>query len=228
MKGNVLSFGAHPDDIEIGCGGTEVRLIAQGYEVTHVYLTSGEAGSDTIPRDALAKTREAEARQAGEVIGVRAVEFLRYADGLTQFSREMKIQIIDFIRRIKPEIIFIHATTDQFPDHKVVNELILNAIVGAAGPWYQEATGEPWSARMVLGYEVWHPLANYQLAVDISEIVDVKSRALCRYRSQIESTRYDEACVGLARYRGVMSRAGKYAEVFEVIKTGGFPTAAEL
>lgn len=228
MSRKVLSFGAHPDDIEIGCGGTEAKLIAQGYEVTHAYLTSGEAGSDTVPKGEMAETREGEGREAASVLGVKNVEFFRYPDGLTQFSREMKIEIINLIRRIQPEIVFVHASTDTFPDHQTIRDLVLSAITGAAGPWYQEAAGDPWSPKTVLGYEVWHPIPNYQIAVDISGTIEQKMRALSHYRSQIGTIKYDEAFLGLARYRGVMSMAGKYAEVFDIMKIGGFGIVAGL
>lgn len=93
------------------------------------------------------------------------------------------------------------------------------AVAGAAGPWYQEAKGEPHVPATILGYEVWHPLSTHQLAVDISATVERKLEALRCHQSQIEPTHYDEAFLGLARYRGVMSFTGTYAEVFEVLRT---------
>ena len=86
MTKSVTSFGAHPDDIEIGCGGTELKLINVGYEVNHVYVTSGEAGSREIEKEKLALIREREAREAAKSLGVKKVEYLRYPDGLTSFS----------------------------------------------------------------------------------------------------------------------------------------------
>lgn len=218
MKKEILSFGTHPDDIEIGCGATEAKLIEQGYEATHVYVTSGESGSQSIPKEKLRKIRENEANEAAKILGVKEVKFIRAADGLNTYTREMKIELINMIRKIQPDIVFIHATNDAFPDHKIVNGLVLGALCGAAGPWYQETKGEPWSPKMVLGYEVWHPLSDYQMVVNVSDTIDQKMTALACYKSQLETTRYDEAFKGLARYRGVMSCEGKYAEVFEVIK----------
>ncbi|MGE5856424.1 MAG: PIG-L deacetylase family protein, partial [Syntrophaceae bacterium] len=81
----MLSFGTHPDDIEIGCGGTEALLAAKGYEIAHVILTSGEAGSDRTPPWELGPIREKEAIEAAKVLGAGNVEFLRYPDGLTGF-----------------------------------------------------------------------------------------------------------------------------------------------
>jgi LmbE family N-acetylglucosaminyl deacetylase len=217
-KKRVLSFGAHPDDIEIGCGGTEARLARKGYEITHVILTSGEAGSDTIPPWEFGATREKEAVAAAKVIGACGVEFLRYPDGLTGFTREMKVDIIRIIRRWQPHILFIHERNESSLGHRVASELVLEAMQAGAGPWFQEAGGDPWSPECVLGYEVWHPLGHYEIAVDISATLQTKLEALSCHRSQTMSVRYDEAVRGLARWRGVMSLSGGDAEVFEVIK----------
>ena len=220
----ILAFGAHPDDIEFGCGGTVRKLIEKGWSAVHVCVTSGEAGSSTIDRATLAATREQEARRAAEVLGAERVHFLRAADGLTQYSRDHKIAVINLIREVRPEILFVHASSDQFPDHKLIHELVMSAVAGAAGPWYQESIGEPHLARTILGYEVWHPLNTYQLSVDITTTVERKLAALRCHRSQIEATHYDEASLGLARYRGVMSFSSTHAEVFEVLLTSlGLP-----
>ena len=220
----ILAFGAHPDDIEFGCGGTVRKLIEKGWSAVHVCVTSGEAGSSTIDRATLAATREQEALRAAEVLGAERVHFLRAADGLTQYSRDHKIAVINLIREVRPEILFVHASSDQFPDHKLIHELVMSAVAGAAGPWYQESIGEPHLAGTILGYEVWHPLNNYQLSVDITTTVERKLAALRCHRSQIEATHYDEASLGLARYRGVMSFSSTHAEVFEVLRTSlGLP-----
>ena len=220
----ILAFGAHPDDIEFGCGGTVRKLIEKGWSAVHVCVTSGEAGSSTIDRATLAATREQEARRAAEVLGAERVHFLRAADGLTQYSRDHKIAVINLIREVRPDILFVHASSDQFSDHKLIHELVMSAVAGAAGPWYQESIGEPHLARTILGYEVWHPLNTYQLSVDITTTVERKLAALRCHRSQIEATHYDEASLGLARYRGVMSFSSTHAEVFEVLRTSlGLP-----
>ncbi len=163
----VLSFGTHPDDIEIGCGGTEAILAQKGYEITHAILTSGEAGSDRIAPCELSAVREKEAIEAAKVIGACGVEFLKYPDGLTGFTREMKVDIIRIIRRLKPHILFVHERNESSLGHRVASELVLESMQAGSGPWFQEAGGGPWSPEIVLGYEVWHPLGRYELAVDI-------------------------------------------------------------
>jgi LmbE family N-acetylglucosaminyl deacetylase len=214
----VLSFGTHPDDIEIGCGGTEALLAQKGYEITHVILTSGEAGSDRIAPWEMGTIREKEAIEAAKVIGACGVEFMKYPDGLTGFTREMKVNIIRIVRRLKPHILFVHERNESSLGHRVASELVLEAVQAGSGPWFHEAGGEPWSPEIVLGYEVWHPLGRYELAVDISATLETKLKALACHRSQTAGVRYDEAVRGLARWRGVMSLSGGDAEVFEVIR----------
>lgn len=219
MYKKVLSFGAHPDDIEIGCGGTECNLIQKGYEVYHVYVTSGEAGSQTLTKDEQKIIRENEAINAAKILKVKEVEFLRYPDGLTEFTFEMRIKIINIIRKIRPEIIFVHGASDLFPDHKIVHNLVMSAIQGAAGPWFQDSIGEPFSPLKIYGFEVWHPITQYQLAVKIDNSLNTKLESIRAYKSQVGPTKYDEAFKGLARYRGIMSWTGQYAEVFEILKS---------
>lgn len=221
MTKRVLSFGTHPDDIEIGCGGTELRLIEKGCQVTHVCVTSGESGSQTLTREELRATREREAIAAAEVMGVSDVRFLGFEDGLTEYTRSMKLEVVDVIRSIRPWIIFTHSPQDNFPQHQVVSKLIHNAIIHASGPWYQETREKPWDTPVVLGYEVWFPMNKWQTAVDITDTIEQKLKALACHESQIEDVKYDEAFGGLARYRGEMTFASQYAEAFEIIKMDG-------
>lgn len=215
----VLSFGAHPDDIEIGCGGTEKKLINEGYEVYHVYITSGDAGSLKLSKAELSKVREKEAINAGKVLGIKEVRFLGYPDGIVSFDEKMRAKVINLIREIQPEIIFVHGASDNFIDHKVVHNLVVASIKGAAGPWFQETQGQPWTPRVVYGYEVWDPINAPQAYLDITDSIDAKVEALEKHVSQVTDTQYHEAFKGLARYRGVMSHGGKYAEAFEIIQS---------
>lgn len=215
----VLSFGAHPDDIEIGCGGTEILLCEKGYKVIHVIITSGEEGGVGVSKEELAYQREREALAAALIIGVEKLEFLRYPDSLTGYDKAMKMQLIKLIRHYAPDIIFTHATSDNFPDHKIVNHLVLSAITGAAGPWFLDIKLKPHLVPEVLGYEVWHPIQHFQTVVCIEKVIDKKLQALACHKSQIKSIDYLSATKGLAAYRGVMSMKSSYAEVFEVIKT---------
>ena len=215
----ILSIGAHPDDIEIGCGGVEILLKQKGYRIIHVIVTSGEEGSLSIPKEELMRQRESEAQAAASVIGADEVIFLRYPDGLTSYDKAMKIRLISIIRAHKPDIIFTHAESDAFTDHRIVHELSMSAITAAGGPWFPDAKGEPHAASYVYGYEVWHPIQKFQLVVDIAAVIDTKLQALACHQSQTKDVDYVSAVKGLAAYRGVMAMKSAYAEVFEVMRT---------
>jgi LmbE family N-acetylglucosaminyl deacetylase len=213
----VLSIGAHPDDIEIGCGGTEILLKNQGYLIIHLVVTSGEQGSLNIPSDQLILKREKEALESGKLLGVSEVIFLRLPDGLTTFSLEAKIEMIQIIRRITPDIIFTHSKFDTFPDHQIIRSLTESAVTAAAGPWYPRAGMKPHRVKRIYGYEVWHPISSYQTSFDITTTMESKKAALRCHYSQTSEVDYLAAIEGLARYRGATSMKGKYAEVFEIV-----------
>lgn len=215
----ILSIGAHPDDIEIGCGGTEILLSGKGHKIIHVIVTSGEEGNIDIPKQKLSGIREQEAKDSAHLLGAKEILFLRYPDSLTAYDKPMKMRMINIIRKFRPDILFTHAASDEFPDHKIVHELAMSAITAAAGPWFAEAEGKPHVVSNVFGYEVWHPIQRFQTAVSIDSVIEKKLLALSCHRSQIEKIDYLSATKGLAAYRGLLSVQSKYAEVFEVIRT---------
>lgn len=219
MSSRVLCFGAHPDDIEFGCGATIAKLVQAGANVTFVVMTSGEAGDAKIPPEELGKIREQEAVHAAKVLGVSDVRFMHLRDGLTETTFDQKIAVINLIRELKPDTVFTHASSDVFSDHNHIHKLVIASISAAAGPWFQQAKGEPHAVKHIYGFEVWHPLNTYQMAVDVSATMALKLAALAEHKSQTAGISYDRAAGGLASYRGTMTFLGAYAEVFEVIKT---------
>jgi LmbE family N-acetylglucosaminyl deacetylase len=166
----------------------------------------------------VAKIREEEAYRAALILGASQVLFLREADGLTFFSKKTKIRLISILRELRPEIVFTHAKSDHFPDHQIVHQLTLSAIVAASGPWYSDAPQTPHRVSKIYGYEVWNPIPQYQLAVDITATLSRKLEALRAHTSQIGNVDYLGAATGLAKYRGVSSMSGDYAEVFEILQ----------
>lgn len=221
MKKTILAIGAHPDDIEIGCGGTLSILKDKGHDLVHLIITSGEEGDLHSTKKQLAGKREAEAIQSGKLLKTSQVIFFREPDGLTTFSKELKTRLISIFREIKPDIVFTHARSDNFPDHQVVHQLTRAAILGANGPWYPDAGGNPHQVKDIYGYEVWNPISDFQLAFDITPAMDRKIELIRCHVSQINDVDYIAAIKGLAKYRAVMSMTGEYAEVFEVLKVVG-------
>lgn len=220
MKPRILAIGAHPDDIEIGCGGT-IRLLAdKGHEIKFVIVTSGEEGSLDADKEKLRRIRKAEAKQSANILGASEVLFLDEPDGLTHTTKESKLKLIRFIRDFKPNMAFIHSSHDCFPDHQVVSQLSLAAIQGASGPWYGEAGMSPHNIRDVFGFEVWNPIQSPQMTINIESSMDRKLKALGCHSSQTENVNYIGAVCGLNEYRGGIFMKGKYAESFEAIRIG--------
>lgn len=220
MKKHILAIGAHPDDIEIGCGGTLAKLYEKGFQLTFVIVTSGEEGARNLPKDEIKTIREHEARTSARYLGADQVVFLHEPDGLSVVSKKSKTRLISLIREIKPDSIFTHARSDRFPDHKLVHALTMDAALGAQGPWYPDATGDPFRVSNIFGYEVWNPINEIATAYDISDSIQKKLSALEFHKSQLHEINYLSAVRGLAAYRGAMTQTGTFAEAFEVLKLG--------
>jgi len=161
--------------------------------------------------------REEEARQAAATLGVTDLLFLRNPDGFLEYNQENLNQVVTIIRSKQPVRIYIPHSLDAVPDHQITHRLVIEGCRRAAGPWFREC-GEPWSVNYILGYEVWTPLANVAHSEDISGFMVLKIEALQMHKSQLENIRYDEAILGLNRYRGIMTEKGDYCECFQLIK----------
>ncbi|RMG87522.1 MAG: PIG-L family deacetylase, partial [Candidatus Dadabacteria bacterium] len=129
---DLLVVAAHPDDAEIGAGGTVARWAAEGRRVGYLLVTSGEKGTDdpaADPRE-LARTREAEQRAAARVLGVAEVVFLRYPDQGVEDTPELRREIVRWLRAFRPEVVL---TSDPYRrylwhrDHRMVGQVVLDA-----------------------------------------------------------------------------------------------------
>lgn len=219
MIRRVIAIGAHPDDIEIGCGGT-IRLFAdRGYDVKFVVVTSGEEGA-IASEERLTERREIEAKASAKILGASDVFFMREPDGLTSFSKQTRMNLIKIIRDFRPDIALIHSQSDQFSDHKLVHELSVSAIQLASGPWYPDAGSFPHAVTDVFGFEVWNPIPAPQLSVDITDAMDQKLEALSCHKTQTSNLDYLGFVRGLNAYRAASTMTGMSAESFEVIKIG--------
>ena len=218
MMKRILVFAAHPDDDIIGCGGSLAKHVKQGNRVSVCYMTSGDAGSLDYTKKELAKLREYETRCAAEVIGFQDLIYLRNRDGYLEFNEGNLKQLVELIRKKKPNLIYVHHQKDGHQDHRTTYHLVSESVGRAGGPWFQECKGKPWVVDTVLAYEVSTPLSEFNYVEDISEFIEKKTAALRKHESQIKNIRYDEAAEGLARYRGAMTGKGTYCEAFKIIE----------
>lgn len=214
----ILVLSPHPDDDVLGCGGSIAKYTVAGHEVSVVYLTSGGSGDPKIPEKKLMRIREKEAKASASILGVKNTFFLHLPDGYLEFNKEFLLRLIKTAREVQPDIVYIPQAEERHRDHRVANELCLEAAKRAGWGAFQEA-GTPWNVKTILEYEVWNPMNDWNYVEDITNHMKKKLEALQAHKSQLKNLEYDKAIEGLNRYRGIVTGKGKYVEVFRILKT---------
>jgi len=177
MALDLLVFGPHPDDIEIGLGGTVARHTAAGHSVGLCDLTEGELSSNGTREE-----RRAEAIEASRVLGAQWRENLRWPDGGIAETPDMIRSAVDLIRRHQPRTIAIPYWDDRHPDH-VAASRVLRAAAFKSGLRRYETAAEPWRPDWVCYYFI-NDGATPSFVVDVSAHYDRKRAALDCFRSQ--------------------------------------------
>ena len=182
MKVDVLAIGAHPDDVELGCGGTIAKLISEGKKVAIIDLTQGELGTRGTN-----ETRAIEAKNAGDILGISARENLKMKDGFLINSEEYQLRIIKAIRTYQPEIVFCNAVDDRHPDHAKAAKLASDAcFLSGLIKIETEESGkkqEKWRPKQVFHYIQWKNLEP-DFVIDISGFLDKKIESCLAYKTQ--------------------------------------------
>lgn len=173
----LLVFGPHPDDLEIGAGGTVVKHAALGLRVGLVDLTQGEMGSNGTVEERLA-----EAEEARQVLGAAWRTNLGFPDRAIGSNPDHSLAITELVRRAKPKAIAIPYWSDRHPDHVAASRLLSDAIFNA-GLRRFPAEGEPWKTEMTSYYFI-NESAQPSFVVDVSEHYETKRRALACHKSQ--------------------------------------------
>jgi bacillithiol biosynthesis deacetylase BshB1 len=176
---DVLVFGPHPDDIEIGVGGAVARHAALGLRVGLCDLTAGEMGTNGTP-----ERRLAEAQAASEVLGAAWRENLRWPDRAIGKAPSQLAEAVWFIRRHRPRTIVIPYWSDRHPDHVAASELLTEAAF-TAGLQRYGTNGEAWKADWVCYYFI-NDAAPPSFVIDVSDHYDRKCAALDCHTSQFE------------------------------------------
>jgi LmbE family N-acetylglucosaminyl deacetylase len=204
----ILVLSPHPDDEAIGLGGAIRHHVVTGDKVRVVFLTSGENGGHGVPPDVTLPIREAEAQQAAEILGSDSIEFWRQPDGNLKADAPLVRRLRDAIEAFEPNRIYVPHQDEMHPDHREAAHLVHRALTEL------QANG---AIPSVLMYEVWTPLQHMDEVLDISTHIETKLAAIRAYVSQCRVMRFDEAALGLNRYRGEMHSwpGGDYAEIFQ-------------
>ncbi|MFQ3296682.1 MAG: bacillithiol biosynthesis deacetylase BshB1 [Polaribacter sp.] len=190
MKLDILAFGAHPDDIELGCGATIAKEVSLGKKVGIVDLTRGELGTRGS-----AELRMIEANNAAKIMGVSIRENLGFADGFFLNDKEHQLEIIKMIRKYKPEIVLCNAIDDRHIDHGKGSKLVSDACFLSGLMKIKTAIEgrqqEKWRPKVVYHYMQWKNIES-DFVVDVTGFIDVKTAAVLAYSSQFYDPKSSE------------------------------------
>lgn len=200
-KVNILAIGAHPDDIEFGCGGALAKYAGKGHRLFLLVLTGGGQGAP-------AETRMAEQARSAAVLGAREVYWGGYEDTQIPVDAALIRKIEAVIREVRPEFIFCSYPDDTHQDHRHLAQGVMSAtryirnVLFFEGPTTQNF--------------------NPQVYIDISDTLDTKIAALEAHRSQVMKTNIENLSIvemarSFANFRGTQGRV-KYAEAFQALR----------
>ena len=180
---DILAFGAHPDDVELGCGATLAKHARLGKKVGVVDLTLGELGTRGTPQ-----LREAEANEAAHILGLQIRQNMGMRDGFFLNDETHQRQIISVIRHYRPPIVLANAFHDRHPDHGRAAQLVVDACFLAGLTKIittdkQQQLQAPWRPKLVLHY-VQDRWITPNILVDVSSDFDTKLASIRAYGSQ--------------------------------------------
>ena len=182
MKLDILAIGAHPDDVELGCGATLAKEISLGKKVGILDLTRGELGTRGS-----AEIRDEESKIAAEILGVEIRENLAFADGFFVNDKEHQLKIIEIIRKYKPTIVLCNAVDDRHIDHPKGSKLVSDACFLSGlvkiETKVDRVTQEKWRPKQVYHYIQWKNLEP-DFVVDVTGFIEKKVAAVLAYKSQ--------------------------------------------
>jgi len=190
MKLAILAVGAHPDDVELGCGATLAKEISQGKKVGILDLTKGELGTRGS-----AKIRAVEAAKAAKILGVSVRENLGFSDGFFLNDKTHQLAVIKMIRKYKPEIVLCNAIDDRHIDHPKGSQLVSDACFLAGLRKIETVVDgkiqETWRPKQVYHYIQWKN-SEPDFVIDVSGFVEKKMLAVQAYGSQFYNPKSKE------------------------------------
>jgi LmbE family N-acetylglucosaminyl deacetylase len=198
---NILAIGAHPDDIEFGCGGTLSKYSEKGHKVYLLVMSKGDKGGDL-------EIRQKEQENSARILRVEKLYFGNYKDTEIVQSQKLITEIEDFLKDIKPDFIFVHYFDDTHQDHRNLSDSTISAtryihnVLFYEGPTTQSFTPNVY--------------------VDITSALDKKFECLEAHVSQVSKTNIEglsitEAAKSVAHFRGIQGRVN-YAEGFNSLR----------
>ena len=198
---NVLAIGAHPDDIEYGCGGMLTKYAQRGHDVYLWVASDGSLGGD-------ADVRRQEQQDSATIIGAREVFWGEYPDTEIPLNRELIVRIESVIKKIKPRMILVHYPDDTHQDHRNLAQSAMSATRYVPN---------------LLFFEV-PSTVNFtpNCATDIADVLETKLAGLAAHESQVTKTNIEDLTIlelarSCANFRGIQARV-KFAEAFQSVR----------
>jgi bacillithiol biosynthesis deacetylase BshB1 len=229
MKLDILVFSAHPDDAELGCGGTIAKHIALGHKVGVVDLTQGELGTRGT-----AATREQEAANSAHMLGLSVRENLQLRDGFFRNDEEHQLKLIQAIRKFQPEIILANAIHDRHPDHGKGAELAFHScFLSGLAKIETRVAGElqkPWRPKHLYHY-IQSELIVPDFVVDISSYWQMKMDSIRAFKTQFfdPASQEPETFISKPSFLTFLEgRAKEFGQSIGVEYGEGFTTSQKL
>lgn len=223
---DILAFGAHPDDVELGCSGTLYKHVLQGYKVGIVDLTRGELGTRGS-----AEIRNKEASASSKVLGISVRENLNFADGFFQNDKAHQLEIIKIIRKYRPKIILANSISDRHVDHGRAAALVSHAAF-LSGLAKIETKSDAQIQQAWRPQAVYYYIQDYYLkpdfAVDITDTFNKKIEAIKCFSSQFYNTNSKEPETPISSkdfLDFIEARAREFGRPIQAKYAEGFKTA---
>ena len=220
----VLFIGAHPDDIEIECGGTVAKCVKRGDKVFCCHLSDGDLGHVEIMPKELGEIRRGEAKKAGEISGAEVIWGGFHDLDIFEHNRESVDKVVEIIRYANPDFIVTHNPDDYMPDHTATYQLVFAASFAAGVPHYPSKTATPTGTVPIYFMESASGVGFVpEIYVDITDEMDTKREMMKCHQSQLkwlldhDGVDFLEKLDIVARYRGYQCGA-KYAEGFRCLR----------
>tara|TARA_B100000497_G_scaffold105799_1_gene122288 strand:+ start:5330 stop:6040 length:711 start_codon:yes stop_codon:yes gene_type:complete len=228
MKLDILAFGAHPDDVELSCGGTIIKHIKEGKRVGIVDLTRGELGTqgnETI--------RDSESSVSQSILGVEKRINLDIGDGWFEINKENKLKVVRAIRRYKPTIILANAEDDRHPDHPRAAQLLKESLFLSGLKKIETIDNgvvqDIWRPKYLFHY-IQYRYIKPDFVVDVSSHFETKMKAIMSFKSQFyEPGKESETLISSKKYLDfIRGRSHEMGSSIQVEHGEGFTTAVPL
>ena len=226
---DILAFGAHPDDVELSCGGTIAKEVSVGKKVGIVDLTRGELGTRGS-----ADLRAKEARQAASILGVSVRENLGLRDGFFKNDEPHQLDIIKILRKYRPNVVLCNAQTDRHIDHGRAASLVHDACflsgLRKIETFIDDRPQKLWRPSQLYHYIQWNNTP-CDFVVDISDFIDKKMAAILSYGSQFYDEKSKEPETPISSQQFLDSIQNRAADLGRIIGVGyaeGFTTQRQL